>query len=54
MSNADEYKACTPVPVKPDRFNPNCSLPYGLTVEHVRRAMEDFIRLVAHLRILTF
>lgn len=43
MSNADEYKACTPVPVKPDRFNPNCSLPYGLTVEHVHRAMEDFV-----------
>lgn len=43
MSNSDEYKACTPVPVKPDHFNPNCSLPYGLTVEHVHRAMEDFI-----------
>ena len=43
MSNDREYKACTPIPVNPNRFNPNCSLPYGLTVEHVRRAMEDFI-----------
>ncbi|WP_448337588.1 hypothetical protein [Chloroflexus aurantiacus] len=43
MSNAEEYKACTPVPVNPDFFNPTCELPYGLTVEHIRRAMEDFI-----------
>ncbi len=43
MSNEYEYKACTPIPVNPNRFNPNCSLPYGLTVEHVYRAMEDFI-----------
>lgn len=43
MSNTDEYKACKPVPVKPDRFNPSCSLPYGLRVEHVRQAMKDFI-----------
>ncbi|MGQ9550637.1 MAG: hypothetical protein ACUVWS_18645 [Roseiflexus sp.] len=43
MNNADENQACEPIPVNPNRFNPNCSLPYGLTVEHVRRAMEDFI-----------
>lgn len=43
MSNDHEYKACTPIPVNPNRFNQNCILPYGLTVEHVRRAMEDFI-----------
>ena len=38
----DEFAACTPVPVNPNRFNPEVSLPYGLTTEHVRRAMEDF------------
>ncbi len=43
MSNDDEYKACIPIPVNPNRFNPKCSLPYGLTVEHVRQAMEDFL-----------
>jgi hypothetical protein len=38
-----EHKACTPVLVSPSHFNLSCKLPYGLEVEHVRRAMEDFI-----------
>ena len=46
MPNITEDKellACTPVPVNPDLFNPHCTLPYGLTLEHIRQAMEDFI-----------
>lgn len=46
MSNTIEDKellACTPVPVNPAFFNLNCTLPYGLTVVHVRQAMEAFI-----------
>jgi len=43
ITNDKELQACTPVPVNPDCFNPNCVLPYGLRTEQVRRAMEDFI-----------
>lgn len=46
MSNSTldrELTACTPVPVNPDFFNPNCTLPYGLAVGHIRRAMEGFV-----------
>lgn len=40
---SEELLACTPVPVDPALFNPNCILAYGLSLEHIRRAMEDFI-----------
>ncbi|MCS6940601.1 MAG: hypothetical protein NZ699_19515 [Roseiflexus sp.] len=45
MKNAtdEELGACTPAPVRPECFNHQCNLPYGLTAKHVRRAMEDFI-----------
>lgn len=38
-----EAKAC--YPVKPDRskFNPNVELPYGLTVDHIAAAMDEFV-----------
>jgi hypothetical protein len=38
-----EKAACTPLIVDPASFNPNASLPYGLTVEHARLAMTDFV-----------
>ena len=37
-----ERAALTPQPVDPEGFNTNVSLPYGLTTEHVRAAMEEF------------
>lgn len=37
-----EKAALTPEPVDPEGFNPAIELPYGLTTEHVRLAMEDF------------
>lgn len=43
MINDKEARACIPVPVNPNVFNPNCALPYGLTLEHIRQAMMDFI-----------
>jgi len=43
MSKNIEKNACTPVPVSSTLFNSNCKLPYGLTTEHVRNAMTDFI-----------
>src|SRR5437588_6372631 len=42
MSRELELAACTPQPVHRDSFNPNAKLPYGLTVEHIRQAMEEF------------
>lgn len=37
-----EVLACTPHPVDPDGFNPDCDLPYGLSTRHVQQAMEEF------------
>ena len=39
----EESLACTPVPASPDAFNRDCVLAYGLTLQHIRQAMEDFI-----------
>lgn len=38
-----EFAACTPRPVRRNRFNHGASLPYGLTIEHLRRTMSDFV-----------
>lgn len=38
-----ERAACTPVPVDPDAFNSNAKIPYGVTADHVRLAMEEFV-----------
>lgn len=37
-----ERAACTPEPIAAASFNPRANLPYGLTTEHVRLAMNDF------------
>jgi hypothetical protein len=41
--NELEKLACTPVPVSQGEFNPNCTIPYGVTVNDIRRSMEDFV-----------
>lgn len=38
-----EIDACQPTPLDPDGFNSAAVIPYGCTVEHVRRAMQDFL-----------
>jgi hypothetical protein len=38
-----ERIALSPRPIDPERFNPDASLPYGLTTEHIRAAMQDFV-----------
>lgn len=38
-----ELRACTPVSLDPAGFNANAALPYGLTTDHVRRAMEHLL-----------
>lgn len=41
-----EQAACVPTPVDPDRFNPHAVLPFGLTIDHVRLAMNDFVNFI--------
>jgi len=38
----DERAACIPHPIHPEGFNTNVELPYGLTTEYVRLAMQEF------------
>ena len=45
MSNT----VCTPVSVDHTKFNLNCEIPYGLTVEHVCHAMDEFIEFLGFL-----
>lgn len=40
--NDAEERACSPVPVSRDLFNPTCYLPYGLSIDDLYRAMTDF------------
>jgi len=39
----NEEKACTPSSINSLYLNAKCKLPYGMRVQHVCRAMEDFI-----------
>jgi len=32
-----------PEPIEPSRFNPKAALPYGLTINHIRAAMSEFV-----------
>ncbi|HEX3719542.1 MAG TPA: hypothetical protein VH595_16430 [Verrucomicrobiae bacterium] len=38
-----ETEACAPVPIFPNAFNPKALLPYGLTTNHIKQAMEEFL-----------
>ena len=38
-----EFAACNPEPVKIEHFNLRAVIPYGVTIEHVCAAMNDFI-----------
>lgn len=37
-----EAAACRTVPIDENSFNPNADLPYGLKIDHVRKAMQEF------------
>jgi len=43
MSADLESAACKPCPVAATGFNPDAVLPYGCTVNHIQKAMADFI-----------
>jgi hypothetical protein len=38
-----EMEACAPVPIFPNAFNKKAVLPYGLTINHIQRSMEEFL-----------
>ena len=37
------HQSCQSIPVNPNCFNSNCTLPYGLTINHIHEAMSEFI-----------
>jgi len=41
-----ETRACVPVRLERKRFNPAVQLPYGLSTEHIRGAMQDFLEFI--------
>lgn len=43
MSVDLEAAACIPHPLRPDGFNEAAAIPYGLSTEHVRLAMQEFL-----------
>jgi hypothetical protein len=48
---ATEREACTPRPLHPDGFNHVAKLPYGLTVDHVRSAMQSFLDFIGFVNV---
>jgi len=36
-----------PTPIEKDGFNPRARIPFGVTTEHIRRAMQDFIEFLS-------
>jgi len=43
MSGDKEIAACAPLPLNKAGFNSAAQIPYGVKVEHIRRAMQDFV-----------
>jgi hypothetical protein len=46
-----ELLACTPEPLNPKGFNSSPDLPYGLTTEHIRLAMADFLEFLGFINL---
>lgn len=44
-----ELRACTPISLNPNGFNPKCTIPYGCEPKHIQKAMEDFIEFLAYI-----
>jgi hypothetical protein len=43
MASNMEVAACTPAPLNPDGFNSAAQIPFGVTIDHIRRSMQDFL-----------
>lgn len=46
-----EVVACIPIPVQSEGFNPSAVIPYGLKVNQIRKAMEDFIEFLGFINV---
>jgi hypothetical protein len=43
MTDNLESAACKPYPVKLGNFNPTAHIPYGCTIDHIHKAMNEFV-----------
>jgi hypothetical protein len=43
-----EIQACKPKIIQPEYFNPNAKLPYGVSADHIQRAMIDFVTFLGY------
>lgn len=43
MTTITEQQACIPQPLNLNGFNPDAKLPYGVSTDHIRSAMTDFL-----------
>jgi len=46
-----ELAACSAEPLRIDGFNDKAKIPYGLTVDHIRSAMQDFIDFLSFINV---
>lgn len=46
-----EKAACTPIKLTPNGFNSEAQLPYGLNIEHIRLAMEEFLEFLGFINL---
>ena len=49
MADDLERVACSPSRVELKHFNPKARIPYGVTIEHVRSAMNEFVDFLSFL-----
>ncbi len=47
METYSEREACVAIPVNEGLINPACALPYGLTANHILKAMAEFIDFIS-------
>lgn len=46
-----EIQACIPHPLHLDGFNPQADLPYGLTVAHLQKTMQEFLEFLGFINV---
>jgi hypothetical protein len=49
--NYTELAACKPMLLNPNGFNPDVKLPYDLTSEHIKIAMQDFLEFLGFINV---
>ena len=51
MTKKLEILACTPETLNKKGFNPAAVLPYGVTIKHIQRAMQDFVDFIGFINL---